>query len=47
MIDGGNEYAQNNKGDPLGCIDHMQSLKTNLIDNRTKNTEQENDVGND
>ena len=28
MIDGGNEYAQNNKGDPKGCIDHIRILKS-------------------
>ena len=40
MIDGGNEYAQNNKGDPKGCIDHIKILKTKLTDGHTKNIEQ-------
>ena len=40
MIDGQDECAHNNKGDPKGCIDHIQILKTKLTDDHTKNTEQ-------
>ena len=42
MIDGGNEYAQNNKEDPYRCIDHIKILKkTKLTDGHTKNAEHE------
>ena len=40
MIDGGNEYAQNNKGELYGYIDLIQILKTKLTDSRMKNTKQ-------
>ena len=39
MIEGGDEYAQNNKGDPYGCIDRIQIIKTKLINDRMRNTE--------
>ena len=50
MIDGEDGCAQNNKGDPSGYIDHIQTLKkrkSKPIDCGTKSTEQENDAGND
>jgi len=47
MIDREDECAHNNKGDPQGYIDDIQSLKIKLTKGRTRNTEQKNDVGND